>query len=226
MIPLLKRIPVLRELVRIVERRCFEKSWRKINQHNETKVGPRFFPAGVVTVGKGTYGTLNIQSLYATPLEKLTIGNYVSIAPDVTFLLGVNHQVDTATTFPFYTKLIRRSEIDALSKGPITIGDEVWIGTRAMIFSGVTVGKGAIIAAGALVTKDVPPYAIVGGNPAKIIRFRFQEDVIQILNTIHFADYDEAWIRQNIDLIYRKIQTKQDVEDLKSILDQQLTKRK
>src|SRR5687768_10218898 len=103
----IKKIPVLRLLIRFIERRNFEKSWRKSNLHNETKVGDRFFPRGVVEVGKGTYGTITVQSLYVTPDERLVIGNYVSIAPDVIFFLGVNHQISTVTTFPFYSKLIQ-----------------------------------------------------------------------------------------------------------------------
>lgn len=216
---LISKIPLLREFVRIVERRTFEKKWRRRNAHNETKVGQRFFPLEVVTVGKGSYGTVTVQSLYVTAKEKLTIGNYVSIAPNVLFLLGVNHQIDTVTTFPFYSKLIERSSKDALTKGPVVIEDEVWIGTGAMIFSGVRVGKGAIIAAGALVTKDVPPYAIVGGNPAKLIRYRFDREIIDILSPIHFSNFSEEWIRKNIDIIYKKIETKEDALRFKALAD-------
>jgi virginiamycin A acetyltransferase len=223
---LVSKIPLLRSLVRAIERQNFEKEWRKINRHNETKVDGRIFPMEIVTVGKGTYGTITIQSLYVTPNEKLSIGNYVSIAPNVTFLLGVNHQIDTATTFPFHSKLIQRSPIDAISKGPIIVEDEVWIGTGAMIFSGVKVGKGAIIAAGALVTKDVQPYAIVGGNPAKLIRFRFSDQIIQILKPIHFVNFPDEWIKENIEIIYTKIETVEDALHLKALVDSYETKKK
>jgi acetyltransferase-like isoleucine patch superfamily enzyme len=173
----------------------------------------------VVKIGKGTYGTITVQSLYITPDESLSIGNYVSIAPDVTFFLGVNHQINTATTFPFYSKLIQRSPIDALSNGPIIIEDEVWIGTGAMIFSGVRIEKGAIIAAGSLVTKDVPAYAIVGGNPAKLIRYRFEEDIIEILKPISFVDFSEEWIKRNIQIVYKRIDTVEDALQLKALAD-------
>lgn len=216
---LIDKIPVFRSVVRLFERRSFESAWRNRNRHNETKAGDRFFPLDVVEVGKGSYGNITVQSLYVTPAEKLVIGNYVSIAPDVTFFLGVNHQLNTATTFPFYSKLIKRSPIDAISNGPILVEDEVWIGTGARIFSGVRIGKAAIIAAGAIVTKDVPPYAIVGGNPAKLIRYRFSDDIVRILQPIYFADLPAEWIRQNIELVYKKIETVDDALALKAAVD-------
>jgi virginiamycin A acetyltransferase len=216
---LLHRIPVIRAIVREIEKRNFAKEWRKRNEHNETKVGDRAFPMEIIRVGKGTYGTIVIQSLYVTEKEKVTIGNYVSIAPNVTFLVGVNHQINTATTFPFYSKLIERSPIDAISKGPIVVEDEVWIGTSAMIFSGVTIGKGAIIAAGSLVTKDVPAYGIVGGNPAKLIRYRFSDEIINILKPVYFINFSDAWIKKNIETIYHKIETVEDALRLKVLAD-------
>jgi len=223
---LISKIPLLRSLVRAFEKQSFEKRWRRKNQHNETKVKGREFSVEIVTVGKGTYGTISIQSLYVTPDERLIIGNYVSIAPQVTFMLGVNHQIETATTFPFHSKLIQRSPVDALSKGPILIEDEVWIGSGAMILSGVTVGKGAIIGAGSIVAKDVPPYAIVGGNPARLIRFRFSEDIIKILKPIHFADLSTEWIKENIKTIYKKIESVEDALRLKALIDSSEAKKK
>ena len=98
------------------------------------------------------------------PMKKLIVGNYVSIASDSLFLLGTNHQTDTITTYPLHSKLIGRTPMDALSRGPIVVEDEAWIGSNAIVMSGVSIGKGAIVAAGAIVTKDVPPYAIVGGQ--------------------------------------------------------------
>ncbi len=216
---LLSKIPVLRSLIRAKEKLNFHNEWRRRNPHNTTIIGSRFFPMEVVTVGKGTYGDITIQSLYVTPDEKLIIGNYVSIAPDVLFLMGVNHQTETITTYPFYSMLLERSPIDALTKGQIIIEDEVWIATGAKILSGVRIGKGAIIAAGSIVTKDVPPYAIVGGSPAKLIRFRFSKDIINVLMPIYFINFSENWIRDNIKAIYRKIETIEDALLLKNLTD-------
>lgn len=220
------KIPIMRFIVRSLERKRFEREWRKQNVHNETKVGARQFALGLVTVGKGTYGTINIQNMYAQPKDRISIGNYVSIAPDVIFLSGVNHQIDTVTTFPFYSKLIQRSSLDALSNGPIVVEDEVWLGTGSMIFSGVTIGKGAIVAAGALVTKDVQPYAIVGGNPAKLIRYRFPQEVIDILLPIRFVDLSSEWITENIETVYKKIESVNDALIFQRLVENHLQKKK
>lgn len=216
---ILLKIPVIRQIIREKDKLDFAKEWRKRNQHNYSRIGTRFFPLDVVKVGKGSYGDITVQSLYVTPDEKLTIGNYVSIAPEVQFLLGVNHQTETATTYPFYSMLIERSSIDALSNGQIIIEDEVWIGTGAKILSGVRIGKGAIIAAGSIVTKNVDPYAIVGGCPAKLIKYRFSEDIINILKPIFFADFSEEWIKENIKTLYKKIETIDDALALKKLTD-------
>ncbi len=168
------------------------------------------FPIENVSVGKCSYGMLNIQSFFPNVDERLEIGNYVSIAPGALFMLGVNHQTQTLTTFPLHTRLIGPTPLDANSKGPLIIEDEVWIGTNAILFSGVTVGKGSIVAANAVVTSNVPPYSIVGGNPAKIIRYRFSEKIISILLPIKLVDIETKWLRMNIDEIYKKIETVED----------------
>lgn len=215
----LYKIPVLRTILRKQSKLQFDKKWRKINPHNDTVVGDRFFPIDVVEVGNHTYGMLNIQSVFSTPDEKLKIGNFVSIAPGAMFLMGVNHQIQTYSTFPLYSRFVNRCPIDAVSKGHIIIEDEVWIGTNAIIFSGVKVEKGAIIAAGALVTKDVPPYAIVGGNPAKIIKYRFSKEIIDILLPIKLDKIPLEWIKENIDFMYQKINTVDDALNLKNKIE-------
>lgn len=87
------------------------------------------------------------------------------------------------------------------NKGDIVIGNDVWIGFEAVIMAGVTIGDGAIIASRAVVTKDVPPYSIVGGTPAKLIRKRFTDEQIDKLLRLKWWDWDEEKVRQNIDKI-------------------------
>lgn len=215
----LLKVPILRTILRKRNKLQFDKKWRKLNSHNDTVVGDRVFPIDVVEVGKHTYGMLNIQSVYSTPNEKLVIGNFVSIAPGALFLMGVNHQTQTYSTFPLYSRFVKRCPIDAVSKGHIIIDDEVWIGTNAIIFSGIRIGKGAIIAAGALVTKDVPPYAIVGGNPAKIIKYRFSKEIIDILMPINLEIIPLEWIKENIDFMYKNIESIEDALSLKNKIE-------
>ncbi|WP_068171241.1 CatB-related O-acetyltransferase [Neokomagataea thailandica] len=150
-------------------------------------------------IGEHTYGKPEIiEPAYAS----LEIGRFCSIGPKVLIILG-NHRYDTVTTYPFKTlKAFWPEAEDAVddhtSKGGIIIGHDVWVGARAVILSGVTVGSGAIIAAGAIVTKDVPPYSIVGGNPARVIRYRFSEDVIQKLLAIAWWNWPEDLLRERM----------------------------
>jgi acetyltransferase-like isoleucine patch superfamily enzyme len=218
---LLKKIPVFRTILRNYAKLKFDKEWRKRNSHNLTVVGKYTFPLEVVTVGRATYGMLNIQSVCPKENEKLFIGNYVSIASDSMFMLGVNHQTQTFTTYPLHTRLIAPSPLDSVNKGPIIIEDEVWIGSSAIILSGVTIGKGAIIATGAIVTRNVPPYAIVGGNPAKILKYKFSEEIIKLLLPIKIVDLPEEWLRKNIESLYKKIESVEDVMYLKNLIDLQ-----
>lgn len=158
--------------------------WRQRNPHNQTVIR-NLFDFDKVRVGQATYGPLNIQE-WGHPDEQLTIGHYVSISEGVTFLLGGNHPHQGITTFPVKVKFLRHSK-EAQTKGAVTVGDDVWLGHNAMVMSGVTISQGAVIAAGAVVTRDVPPYAIVAGNPARVVKYRFPEVIIQELLKINYA---------------------------------------
>ena len=135
--------------------------------------------------------------------EGLLIGNFVSIADDVKFLLGGNHSYLGFSTFPFLTKYF--ATLESVSKGQIVVKDDVWIGFNSTILSGVTIGQGAIIAAGSLVTKDVAPYSIVGGNPAKLIKYRFEQEVVDKLVLFDFARLSDEVILKNRDALYQEI---------------------
>jgi virginiamycin A acetyltransferase len=210
MLSIFRRIPLLNIFISRLDWYFFTKKWRAQNRHNLVYAVDRKFPINNVEVGKMSYGSLHVQSIFEQEDEKLIIGSFVSIAPGVKFLLGVNHQINTITTFPFFSKLILPSIKDALIKGPVIIRDEVWIGTDAIILSNVTIGKGAIIAAGSVVTKNVPPYAIAGGNPAKVIKFRFSEEIIKIIEPLDLNRLNNECIIEHIDFIYKKIETVDD----------------
>ena len=144
------------------------------------------------------------------PNEALTIGNNCSIAGSANFLLGGEHNYKCITTFPYRYRVFGLTN-DVRSKGPIKIEDEVWIGDGAWILSGVTVGKGAIIATGSIVTRDVPPYAIVGGSPARIIKYRFSESIIKKIIGIDLANC-ELSVNQ-LDLLTKDI-TEENVDSI------------
>lgn len=190
------------ELIEKIKFKFYRREWRKNNQHNRTSPMNKF-PMEVVSVGKATYG--NLYVLTFSKDYKLSIGSYCSIAPEVSFILSADHITDRVSTYPFKVKEMG-AEYEGISKGDIIVADDVWIGYRAIIMSGVRIGQGAVIAAGAVVTSDVPPYAIVGGIPAKIIKYRFDEDVRTELIKIDFSKLDYDDIVNHIDELYKKLE--------------------
>ncbi|MDD3593860.1 MAG: glycosyltransferase [Candidatus Gastranaerophilales bacterium] len=192
----------------------FRAEWRQNNLHNDISV-ENIFDINLVTAGNYSYGNLNVQS-WGTDNEKLIIGNYVSISPNVKFMLGGNHPYEGFSTYPFKVKFF--SEVsEAASKGPIIVKDDVWIGENSIIMSGITIGQGAIIAAGSLVTKDVPPYAIAGGNPAKVIKYRFEPEIIEKILEFDFSTLTKEQIINNKDILYERL-TKDNVNNIISKL--------
>lgn len=192
---------------------CMSYAWRKKNRHNRT-FAARFFPVDRVKVGLNSYGMLDVRAFCAESGEKLEIGNYVSIADGVIFILGGQHQTETFSTFPlraYFTRI--DNQIDSMSKGPIMVEDEVWIGTGAIIVSGVRIGKGAIVGAGAVVTKDIPPYSMAAGNPVKIVKYRFSEDTINKILEIKLSDIPEETIKRSFELLYEQIENNDKVID-------------
>ena len=119
----------------------------------------------------------------------ITIGKKCSIARNCTFTLA-NHSIDTFCSSPAPSNIFlhKQGNTSGYSKGDIVIQNDVWIGTNATLLDGITIGNGAVIAAGAVVVKDVPPYAIVGGNPAKILKYRFSPDIIDRIEKSGFWD--------------------------------------
>ncbi len=142
-----------------------------------------------VTIGDFSYGLFSIQAWDNQDVH-LTIGKFCSINNDVLFLLGGEHNGDWFTTYPFSQELQSFSylEPNVKIKGDIVVGNDVWIANGAKILSGVTIGDGAIVGANALVTRDVEPYSIVGGVPARHIRYRFSPEQIEILQEMKWWD--------------------------------------
>ena len=153
------------------------------------------------TIGRFTYGEPLV--LEWGEGKTLKIGSFCSISANVTILLGGNHRGDWITTFPFNVifEEFRYIEGHPSSNGDVIIGNDVWIGLNALILSGVTIGDGAIIAANSVVTKDVEPYVIVGGNPAKKIKNRFDDKTIEDLLRIRWWDWDLEKIKNTIPLM-------------------------
>lgn len=182
--------------------RLFQFLYRKKNHHNETCI-MNFCDLDRIEVGKKTYGQLNVID-YSLEKYYLRIGSYCSIAPNVYFLLSGEHNINTISTFPFKVKIFNEKK-EASSKGNIILKDDVWIGEGAKICSGVTIGQGAIVGAGAVVTKDVEPYSIVGGNPAKLIKYRFPETCRNKLLEIDIVNLFDKISKQNVENFYTKL---------------------
>ncbi|MGO4930979.1 DapH/DapD/GlmU-related protein [Streptococcus alactolyticus] len=180
----------------------FRKKWRKANAHNGT-YACNIFDNNTVRVGNGTYGGILVFN--DVPDINLIIGNYCSIATNVTFLLGHDHRVEYLSTFPYKAEILHKQNTEAISKGDIVVDDDVWIGYGATIMSGVHIGQGAVVAAGAVVTKDVPPYAIVGGVPAKVIKYRFEPEMIEELLKIDYSKLTKEDIEKHIDDLYTEL---------------------
>jgi acetyltransferase-like isoleucine patch superfamily enzyme len=137
----------------------------------------------------------------------LRIGKFCSIAGEVKIFLDAEHRQDWVTTYPFFPKLRKRwPEVEDIegcpgSKGNVVIEHDVWVGWKATLMSGVTVRSGAVVGAEAVVAKDVPEYAIVVGNPARVVKYRFDEKTIQALLRIKWWDWPTNKIRENVKLL-------------------------
>ena len=190
------------DLVLYLKKNRLNKKWRKLNQHNFSTVNS-IFPLDKVTVGNGTYGSLDIE-LYGNPNTRVEIGHYCSIARDVRFIADGGHEINKISTYPFNVRY-GCEKCEATTKGSIVIEDDVWIGEKSIILSGIHIGQGAVVAAGAVVTKDVPPYAIVGGVPAKVIKYRFEPEMIEELLKIDYGKLSKEDIEKHIDDLYTEL---------------------
>ncbi|KZN48427.1 Vat family streptogramin A O-acetyltransferase [Pseudoalteromonas luteoviolacea] len=139
--------------------------------------------------------------------DKLNIGKYCAIATGVKFIMnGANHKMSGFSTYPFQIfghgwEKVMPKDGELPFKGDTEIGNDVWIGYESTIMPGVKIGNGAIIASKSVVTQDVPPYSIVGGNPAKVIKMRFEQDVIDMLQDIAWWNWPVEKVTEHLDAI-------------------------
>jgi len=152
-------------------------------------------------IGVGSYG--NAEVLEFGEGTTLKIGNYCSLADGVQIMLGGGHRTEWVTTYPFSAldKRFRPITGHPVSRGDVVIGHDVWVGREAMILSGVAVGNGAVIGARAVVARDVAPYAIVAGNPARSLRLRFTPEQITRLEALAWWHWPRARIEAAMPLL-------------------------
>jgi acetyltransferase-like isoleucine patch superfamily enzyme len=159
-------------------------------------IPPLISPDARITVGTNTYGSPAFWLWQES--ERIEIGSYCSFAGEVAILGGGEHRVDWVSTYPLrvlFDDPLAGRDGHPSSRGPTIIGNDVWVGYRVTILSGVKIGDGAVLAAGAVVTKDVPPYSIVGGNPAKVIKPRFPPEIIEQLLQIQWWNWPVEHIK-------------------------------
>ena len=158
----------------------------------------------IYQIGDFTYGRPKVIAF--TNNAKLKVGKYCSISANVKIFLGANHRMDWVSTYPFPALGKIWPEAEGLkghpaTKGDVVIGNDVWIAEGAVILSGVNIGDGAVIGSRAVVSRDVPPYAVVSGNPARLVKMRFGEDTIEKLLQIQWWNWPMEKIKKHIHLI-------------------------
>jgi acetyltransferase-like isoleucine patch superfamily enzyme len=165
-----------------------------------------------ISIGRYTYGYKNLIIKQWNEGAALKVGAFCSLAMNITLFLGGNHRTDWITTFPFghvFQEELGGEDIlgHPSTNGDLLIGNDVWIGSGATIMSGLNIGDGAVIGANACVVKDVPPYHIVAGNPATIIKKRFDDEIIELLLKLKWWDLPLHEIKEITHLLSSKPDT-------------------
>jgi acetyltransferase-like isoleucine patch superfamily enzyme len=169
---------------------------------------PRSSLPDYVEMGRHTYwDPNNIRLLTYVPGEKIVIGKYCSIAAGVTLCTGGNHATDTVSTWPFDNFWLDRPNPTRTYRTTrnTTVGHDVWLGYGAHVLGGARVGHGAVVAARAVVFADVPDYAVVAGNPAQVVRYRFSQPIVRRLLRIAWWDWPDEVVRANLEWFYRPV---------------------
>lgn len=155
--------------------------------------------------GPDKFEEYNVLYNYDFSKVKLVIGKFCAIAAETKFIMTGDHKLDAISTYPFPIFQNGWQHVydvkDLPVKGDIIIGNDVWLGYDSLIKNGVTIGDGAIVAARAVVVKNVPPYAIVAGNPAKVVKMRFDDNIIKRLLRIAWWNWDIDKINKHLNLI-------------------------
>lgn len=178
--------------------------------HGVTLYGERKISVGDNSIINGPNTSIKAR------INEISIGKFCSIARNVD-IQEFNHSFKGMSTYFVAKHLLNAKDKNQgiYSNGPIRIGNDVWIATQCVILSGVTIGNGAIVAANTVVNKDVPPYAIVGGTPAKVIGYRFEQPIIDKLQELSWWDWDQPTLEKHRHLF---LQEEISLEDLEQIL--------
>jgi acetyltransferase-like isoleucine patch superfamily enzyme len=160
---------------------------------------------GILTVGRHTYGNPEIVTFQAPDgrwmCDRVSIGAFCSFAAEVRIFAGGMHRTDQVTTFPLRSRWDlpdRDADMVGMSHGDVTIGNDVWVATGAWIMSGVTIGDGAVVGARSIVTRDVRPYAVAVGAPAREIRRRFNDQTVGALLSLRWWEWPDDVIKTNV----------------------------
>jgi virginiamycin A acetyltransferase len=160
---------------------------------------------GRLVVGPHTYGAPVLRYWASPGHYRCRIGDYCSIADNVQIFLGGYHRPEWVSMYPFtaFPEWRDKSQIrnHTVGRGHVTIGSDVWLGSQCVIMAGRNIGHGAVVGAQAVVTRDVPPYAVVAGNPARIVKYRFDEATIAELLAIAWWNWPPARVAENLDML-------------------------
>lgn len=178
---------------RLSKRRKIPKLYRGVQKFKD--IYPHF------EIGVGSYGIPKVHDW--SQGTKLSIGAYTSIADDVHVFLGGHHRTDWLSSFPFPAFVPEADRIEGFvgTNGDVRIGNDVWLASGCTVLSGVSIGNGAVVAARSVVTRDVAPYAIVAGNPARFLRWRFDEATRRILEQSAWWAWPESEVKEVIPLL-------------------------